>query len=126
MNRYTNPLRRFSAVKEEQHQQVRQLERSEALQDALIKVQLGIEIDDLTAHQSDYWSWWILEEHREYQFIYEGGDHNRDPIEEVAENFSSACESELEIVRAISDMALELRWMRLAGAKEAEWELRNG
>ncbi len=124
MTEYTNPLRRFSAVKEEQHQQVRQRERSEALQDALIKVQLGIETDDLTAHQSDYWSWWSIEELTDFNRIYGEGDPNRDPIEEVAEHFSSACGSELEIVRAISDTALELRWMRLAGAKEDA--LRNG
>ena len=96
---------------------IKKLEKSALLVDPLLDAQFSIEVDDLTPHQNEYWSWWALEEQTSISRKYEGDD-KPNPIHEIAEEFSHACEREMEIIRTISDSALELRRKRLASERK--------
>ena len=96
---------------------IQKLEKSALLVTPLLDAQLSFEIDDLTPHQNEYWSWWMLEEQTSTSRKYEE-DEKSDPIHEIAEGFSHACKRELEIIRTISDSALELRRTRLASERK--------
>ena len=96
---------------------IQKLEKSALLVTPLLDAQLSFEIDDLTPHQNEYWSWWVLEEQTSISRKYEE-EEKSDPIHEIAEGFSHACKRELEIIRTISDSALELRRTRLASERK--------
>ncbi|MDC0303101.1 hypothetical protein OAL13_00610 [bacterium] len=96
---------------------IQKLEKSALLVTPLLDAQLSFEIDDLTPHQNEYWNWWVLEEQTSISRKYEE-DEKSDPIHEIAEGFSHACKRELEIIRTISDSALELRRTRLASERK--------
>ena len=99
------------------HETIKKLEKSALLMEPLLDAQLSFEIDDLTPHQNEYWNWWVLEEQTSISRKYEE-DEKSDPIHEIAEGFSHACKRELEIIRTISDSALELRRTRLANERK--------
>lgn len=96
---------------------IQKLEKSALLVTPLLDAQLSFEIDDLTPHQNEYWNWWVLEEQTVISRTYEE-DEKSNPIHEIAEGFSHACKRELEIIRTISDSALELRRTRLASKRK--------
>ena len=96
---------------------IEKLEKSALLVTPLLDAQLSFEIDDLTPHQNEYWNWWVLKEQTSISRKYEE-DEKSDPIHEIAEGFSHACKRELEIIRTISDSALELRRTRLANERK--------
>ena len=96
---------------------IKKLEKSALLMEPLLDAQLSFEIADLTPHQNEYWSWWALEEQTSISRNYEEKG-KPDPIHEIAESFSHACKRELEIIRTISDSALELRRTRLASERK--------
>ena len=99
------------------HEAIKKLEKSALLMEPLLDAQLSFEIDDLTPHQNEYWSWWALQEQTSISRNYEERE-KPDPIHEIAESFSHACKRELEIIRTISDSALELRRTRLASERK--------
>jgi len=89
------------------------LGKSALLMPPLRDVQFSFDIKDLTPHQDEYWKWWV---HRMQLAISRSYENDDVPvlITDIAEEFSYACKWELEIIRTISDMALELRRMRLS------------
>ncbi len=91
---------------------IQNLEKSALLVTPLLDAQLSFEIGDLTPHQNEYWNWWVLEEQTSISRKYEK-EEKSDLIHEIAEGFSHACKRELEIIRTISDSALEKRRTRL-------------
>jgi hypothetical protein len=76
-------------------------------------VQFSFDIEDLTPHQDEYWKWWVQRMQLAISRSYENDDV---PvlITDIAKEFSYACKWELEIIRTVSDMALELRRMRFS------------
>ena len=62
---------------------------------------------DLNRQKSGYFSWW-LETMREKSFSCETLQEFKDFVESVA----VLADAELDVIREISDMAIEMRWMR--------------
>jgi hypothetical protein len=96
---------------------IKKLEKSALLVDPLLDAQFSFEVGDLTPHQYEYWSWWALEEQTSISRNYEEDEMSL-PIHDIAEGFIHACKREMEIIRTISDSALELRRMRLASERK--------
>lgn len=100
-------------------EQNRKLEKSAQLVDPLCDVQCEIDVEDLTPLQNDYWRWWVVEKQVQFGCRYEE-DEDPAPIPEIAELFGIYCRSELEIIRTASDVALEVRRLRLASEFQKE------
>ena len=96
---------------------IKKLEKSALLVDPLLDAQFSFEVGDLTPNQYEYWSWWALEEQTSISRNYEEDEMSL-PIHDIAEGFIHACKREMEIIRTISDSALELRRMRLASERK--------
>lgn len=112
MNRHRRFLRTAATNQEEQRLEVQRGRRTDALVETLLDAQFSIDVEDLTPHQSDYWRWWVVVQQTSFKRTYEDSG---DPLGEIAQTFTGCCKGELEVIRTISDTALELRWMRLSG-----------